>query len=230
MHNNLAKQMLYDFHRSQNKKQPHSLHATYLVTGTQSLPPQLADIESQDASDKSLQTSPAHQMPGSYRATSLLLVDEDNLDSQLTWSTRGCRHILLTSMQAPSLPSTMSCQYTSTVFSPPRSMYHQFIYLFLCGPATKLRQDLHILTECNRAIMAAATNEDLLETYKQYGVIRNGQAKVDISLDQSCRIRILTCHCPASLYAHSTSPEATARTTGYIFKSRSKASQVHVPI
>lgn len=76
--------MLYDFHRSQNIKQPHSLHATYLVTGTQSLPPQQAEndaFESQDASDKSLQTSPAHRMPGTYRATSFLLVDEDNLDS-----------------------------------------------------------------------------------------------------------------------------------------------------
>lgn len=66
-------------------------------------------------------------------------------------------------------------------------MYHQFVYLLLCGPATKLRQDLHVLTECNRAIMAAATNQDLLETYKQYGVIRNGQAKVEILPRSKCQ-------------------------------------------
>ncbi|KAH0389987.1 hypothetical protein KCU89_g16088, partial [Aureobasidium melanogenum] len=84
VHNNLAKQMLYDFHRSQNNKLPKSLHATYLVTGTQSLLPQQAEndtLESQDASDKTLQASPAHQTPGAYQATSLLLVDEDNLDT-----------------------------------------------------------------------------------------------------------------------------------------------------
>ncbi|KAH0084605.1 hypothetical protein KCU66_g19080, partial [Aureobasidium melanogenum] len=32
-------------------------------------------------------------------------------------------------------------------------------------------------TECNRAIMATAINEDLLDTYKQYGVIQNAQVK-----------------------------------------------------
>lgn len=96
VHNNLAKQMLYDFHRSQNNKQPKSLHATYLVTGTQSLLPQHAEndtLESQDASDKTLQTTPAHQTPGAYQATSLLLVDEDNLDSQSAWSSGHPRHI-----------------------------------------------------------------------------------------------------------------------------------------
>ena len=91
VHNNLAKQMLYDFHRTQNKKQPNSLHATYLVTGIQSLPPQQA--ESQDASDRTTQTSPTHQRPDGYQATSLLLVDEDNLDSQSAWSIRDRRLI-----------------------------------------------------------------------------------------------------------------------------------------
>ncbi|KAH0085915.1 hypothetical protein KCU66_g18763, partial [Aureobasidium melanogenum] len=96
VHNNLAKQMLYDFHRSQNNKQPNSLHATYLVTGTQSLPPQQAEndtLESQDASDKTLQTSSIHQSPGAYQATSLLLVDEDNLDSQSACFSGDPRHI-----------------------------------------------------------------------------------------------------------------------------------------
>jgi DNA polymerase delta subunit 3 len=77
--------MLYDFHHTQNKKQPSSLHATYLVTGTQTLsPPQSEDHapESQHGSDTTNQTTPAQQDLTSYQATSLLLVDEDNLDSQ----------------------------------------------------------------------------------------------------------------------------------------------------
>ena len=76
VHANRAKQMLYDFHTTQNKKKPESLHATYLITGFQSVsPPQPED----DVPD---QFSPAHQEPTSYRATSLLLVDQDNLDGQ----------------------------------------------------------------------------------------------------------------------------------------------------
>ncbi|KAK6008028.1 hypothetical protein QM012_004842 [Aureobasidium pullulans] len=138
VHNNLAKQMLYDFHRSQNKKQPNSVHATYLVTGTHPLPPQQA--ESLDASDKTLQTSPAHQTPSAYRATSLLLVDQDDLDSA-------------------------------------KSTFDDVLSIHIYSIQSSKINDLHVLTECNRAIMAEAINEDLLETYKQYGVIRNGQAK-----------------------------------------------------
>jgi DNA polymerase delta subunit 3 len=77
--------MLYDFHHTQNKKQPSSLHATYLVTGTKTLSPQQPEKdapESQDGTGMTVQTSPANQDLTSYPSTSLLLVDEDNLDSQ----------------------------------------------------------------------------------------------------------------------------------------------------
>jgi DNA polymerase delta subunit 3 len=77
--------MLYDFHHTQNKKQPSSLHATYLVTGTKTLsPPQPEQDapESQDGTATTVQTSPANQDLTPYPSTSLLLVDEDNLDSQ----------------------------------------------------------------------------------------------------------------------------------------------------
>ncbi|KAG9515348.1 hypothetical protein KCV07_g7540, partial [Aureobasidium melanogenum] len=143
VHNNLAKHMLYDFHRSQNKKLPNSLHATYLVTGTQSLLPQPAEndtLETQDASDKTLQTSPAHQTPAAYQATSLLLVDEDNLDTA-------------------------------------KSTFDHVLSIHVYSIQPSKINDLHVLTECNRAIMAAAINEDLLDTYKQYGVIQNAQVK-----------------------------------------------------
>lgn len=75
VHANRAKQMLYDFHTTQNNKKPNSLHATYLITGTQSVSP------SKPQDDIALQE------PASYRTTSLLLVDQDNLDSQPKSST-----------------------------------------------------------------------------------------------------------------------------------------------
>ena len=89
VHANRAKQMLYDFHRTQNKKTPNSLHATYLITGIQSLSPsQLQD----DVLD---QSSPAHQEPTSYQATSLLLVDQDNLDCRSTPSNPNRGYLFL---------------------------------------------------------------------------------------------------------------------------------------
>lgn len=78
VHANRAKQMLYDFHQTQNKKTPNSLHATYLITGIQFLSPPQPEDHILD------QSSPAHHDPASYQATSLLLVDQDNLDSQST--------------------------------------------------------------------------------------------------------------------------------------------------
>ncbi|KAI4726943.1 hypothetical protein E4T49_05241 [Aureobasidium sp. EXF-10728] len=125
VHTNLAKQMLYDFHRTQNKKQPNSLHVTYLVTGTQTLSPPGAEDD---------------EDPGRYRATSLLLVDEDNLDS------------------AKSAFDDVSSIHVYSIQS------------------TKIN-DLQVLTDCNRAIMAASTNEDLLDTYKHCGLIQNPQVK-----------------------------------------------------
>jgi len=57
-------------------------------------------------------------------------------------------------------------------------MYRPLTCLLLQKSAADSTQDLHVLTECNRAIMATALGEDLLDTYKQYGVIQNPQVKV----------------------------------------------------
>ncbi|KAH0402574.1 hypothetical protein KCU89_g3008, partial [Aureobasidium melanogenum] len=75
-----------------------------------------------------------------YQATSLLLVDEDNLDTA-------------------------------------KSTFDHVLSIHVYSIQPSKINDLHVLTECNRAIMAAAINEDLLDTYKQYGVIQNAQVK-----------------------------------------------------
>ncbi|THV77416.1 hypothetical protein D6D28_00339 [Aureobasidium pullulans] len=141
VHSNLAKQMLYDFHHSQNTKKPTTLHATYLITGRKTISLEQAEdkaVESQHGPDKTMRSSPApsspthnHDQPEirEYQATSILLVDQDHLDA-------------------------LHVHFTANA-----------------------KQDLHVLTECNRAIMATAVNEDLLETSKQYGIIQNSQVK-----------------------------------------------------
>ncbi|KAI5248586.1 hypothetical protein E4T43_01376 [Aureobasidium subglaciale] len=133
VHNNVAKQMLYQFHHSQNKKQTNSLDATYLITGLQTIVPRPAEDTATESQSESQETH-------AYQATCLLLVDEHELD------------------------------HAKSTFDLVLSIH---VYSIQPGKIN----DLHVLTECNRAIMATAAKEDLLETYKQYGVIQNGQVK-----------------------------------------------------
>ncbi|KAI5212078.1 hypothetical protein E4T38_00775 [Aureobasidium subglaciale] len=164
VHNNVAKQMLYQFHHSQNEKQSNSLDATYLINGLQTIVPKQAEDTATESQSESQETH-------AYQATCLLLVDEHELDrqSKSTWRCLGGF--------AETPLSTKSCQYTSTASSLARSMCISRSYKPTPNLVADFEQDLHVLTECNRAIMATAAKEDLLETYKQYGVIQNGQVK-----------------------------------------------------
>ncbi|THX16134.1 hypothetical protein D6D13_01746 [Aureobasidium pullulans] len=169
VHSNLAKQMLYDFHHSQNTKKPTTLHATYLITGRKTISLEQAEdkaAESQHGPDKTMRSSPApsspthnHDQPEirEYQATSILLVDQDHLDAaKSTFDQVLSIHVY--SIQPGKL----------NVFPTPALHVHF---------TANAKQDLHVLTECNRAIMATAVNEDLLETSKQYGIIQNSQVK-----------------------------------------------------
>ncbi|OBW68791.1 MAG: Uncharacterized protein AUREO_011490 [Aureobasidium pullulans] len=152
VHSNLAKQMLYDFHHSQNTKKPTTLHATYLITGRKTISLEQAEdkaVESQHGPDKTMRSSPAPSSPThnhdqleirEYQATSILLVDQDHLDAA-------------------------------------KSTFDQVLSIHVYSIQPGKLNDLHVLTECNRAIMATAVNEDLLETSKQYGIIQNSQVK-----------------------------------------------------
>ncbi|KAJ8128832.1 hypothetical protein O1611_g4801 [Lasiodiplodia mahajangana] len=48
VHVNTAKEMLYDFHKWQNDKRPDTLHATYIIFGTKSIPMQQQQQQQQD--------------------------------------------------------------------------------------------------------------------------------------------------------------------------------------
>ncbi|KER00198.1 hypothetical protein AUEXF2481DRAFT_156 [Aureobasidium subglaciale EXF-2481] len=133
VHNNVAKQMLYQFHHSQNEKQSNSLDATYLINGLQTIVPKQAEDTATESQSESQETH-------AYQATCLLLVDEHELDHA-------------------------------------KSTFDQVLSIHVYSIQPGKINDLHVLTECNRAIMATAAKEDLLETYKQYGVIQNGQVK-----------------------------------------------------
>ena len=100
--------MLYEFHSSQNKNKPGTLHATYLITGKQTITigqeDQSNGTQSQDGQDVVMPSSPMPSSPANrhsqhqnsdtreYIATSVILVDQDHLESQLFRLT----HFLLT--------------------------------------------------------------------------------------------------------------------------------------
>ncbi|KAK5121522.1 hypothetical protein LTR85_005355 [Meristemomyces frigidus] len=153
VHSNLAKQMLYEFHRKQNAKKPGSVHATYLITGIRRAqsPAHTNGVHSQeDGDDTVMQSSPP--LPSSFAphheeeaeepvaVRSVLLVKEEHLEqAKATFDSVTGIHI--NSLQANGL------------------------------------SDVQSLTECNRKIVESYASEDPLQAWKQYGTIQNPNVK-----------------------------------------------------
>ncbi|KAK5132294.1 hypothetical protein LTR08_009202 [Meristemomyces frigidus] len=153
VHVNLAKQMLYEFHRKQNAKKPGSVHATYLITGIrrEQTPAQTNGVHSQkDGEDTVMQSSPP--LPESSAPVpeesaeepvvvrSVLLVKEEHL-AQAKTTFESITGIHIYSLQANGL------------------------------------NDVQSLTECNRKIAVDYASEDPLVAWKQYGTIQNPNVK-----------------------------------------------------
>ncbi|EDN09345.1 predicted protein [Histoplasma mississippiense (nom. inval.)] len=150
VHSNLAKRMLYEFHRLENSKKPQSVNATYLISGTPALAQRHAlNGCAKDGDDEIMQSSPftssqaARQEDGDGNddipTTSITLVREEDL------------------LEAKS-------RY-QTVFS---------IFIYSVEP-TRL-QDLNVLGDIGHDIMQHQPN-DPLEYGKQYGMILNRNVK-----------------------------------------------------
>ncbi|PKX99545.1 uncharacterized protein P174DRAFT_437991 [Aspergillus novofumigatus IBT 16806] len=151
VHCNLAKQMLYDFHHTENKKKPQSVNATYVITGIQK--PQQKDsngvhAENHDDGDNIMQSSPylPSSMPNQdatadeVPTTSIILAREEDLDdAKSTFESISSMHIY-------SLQPTVL-------------------------------QDLNVLTDVHREMLAAHALEDPLEYGKHWGMIQNKNVK-----------------------------------------------------
>ena len=159
MHSNLAKQMLYEFHRKQNAKKPGTVYATYLLTGTRKPQPSAAQTngthESQqnaeeegDVEDTVMRSSPP--LPGSSMP----------IESQeASPEPQAVRTLLL--VREHHLSQAKSTFETITGLH---------VYSLSAGNSLT---DLHVLTDCNRQIAATHAAEDPLEAWKQYGTIQN---------------------------------------------------------
>lgn len=151
VHSNIAKQMLYEFHRKQNSKKPGSVHATYLITGTKQHPSSSNAIASQDdGQDTTMRSSPPlpsssypqpdEEVADNIPIRSIMIVKEEHLDQAKAEFTH------ITSIHIYSLQPT------------PLS-------------------DIHLLTECTRKVAVDYASEDPLKDWKQYGVIQNSNVK-----------------------------------------------------
>jgi DNA polymerase delta subunit 3 len=147
--------MLYEFHRKQNAKKPGSVHAIYLICGTQREDElKKKEVQSRDeqgdtamrssppAPGKSVAPPPEEDTPAAepIPVRSILLVRQEHLEqAKATFEAISSIHIY--SLEANSL------------------------------------NDVEVLTDCNRKIAVSCASEDPLQTWKQYGTIHNPNAK-----------------------------------------------------
>ncbi|KAI7211416.1 hypothetical protein KC333_g7691 [Hortaea werneckii] len=152
LHSNLAKQMLYEFHRKQNAKRPGSVHATYHITGTrlQQPPHQANGVPRQtDEEDTQMQSSPP--LPGSSAP-----------QPEETQEPVSIRSVVLAKEEH--LEQAMATFETIT---------GMHIYSISAGGLS----DIQALTECNRKVVTAFASEDPLQAWKHYGTIQNSHVK-----------------------------------------------------
>ncbi|KAK0266229.1 hypothetical protein LTS02_000659 [Friedmanniomyces endolithicus] len=153
VHSNLAKQMLYDFHRNQNAKKPGTVHATYLITGVkQTERPATNGMHSQrDGEDTVMQSSPL--LPSS----SALKPDEHDDEEP-----NAVQTVMLVKQESLDLA---------------KAKFESITGLHIYSLQAKGLGDIQSLTECNRKIAVDYASEDPMEVWKQYGTIQNPNVK-----------------------------------------------------
>ncbi|MCJ1454329.1 hypothetical protein MMC28_004682 [Mycoblastus sanguinarius] len=147
VHSNVAKKILYEFHRVQNSKHPGSVHATYIVDGVRKI--------TQESGVNGLQHDGeyVHIQSSPYMSSSMPHEDEDVTPPRTI--------ILARERELEAVKTTFNRIYS--------------IYIYSLGPSPV--QNLQILSECNQTIAARFANEDPLLIGKVCGVIQNAGVK-----------------------------------------------------
>ncbi|KAJ5178418.1 uncharacterized protein N7500_001117 [Penicillium coprophilum] len=148
VHANRAKHILFEFHRNENAKKPHTVHATYVISGIQKAPEPAPTNGHADDEDDMMASIPylSSSMPNqdadsdSIRTTSIVLAREEDLeDAKSTFQSISTIHVY--SLEPTALP------------------------------------DLNVLVDSNREIARTYGQEDPLEFGKQWGMIQNRNVK-----------------------------------------------------
>lgn len=148
--------MLYDFHHNQNAKKPHSVHATYLLTGTVRTGPP-APSTNGTLGDSFMQSSPFPSSMPEPDTDFEIDPDENPVKEDVPTIT-----ILLVQEE--------QLEEAKDEFEDIQSI---FVYSLEPGPIKDMQQ----LTTCNRDIVTQFSSEDPLESYKKYGIPQNSNVK-----------------------------------------------------
>ncbi|KAL2011293.1 hypothetical protein VTN00DRAFT_4011 [Thermoascus crustaceus] len=151
VHSHLAKQMLYEFHRNENAKKPQSVNATYLIAGVQHPPP------------KKPATNGTHRKHGDDE----VMQSSPFLSSSMPQQDVADEPIRTTSIL---LVREEDMEEAKATFESISS-----IHIYSLQPT--ILQDLNILTDVSREILATHGNEDPLEQGKHWGMIQNRNVK-----------------------------------------------------
>ncbi|PYH96422.1 hypothetical protein BO71DRAFT_349003 [Aspergillus ellipticus CBS 707.79] len=146
VHVTLAKQMLYDFHHSENNKKPNSVNATYIVTGMQKAP------DSTSATNGAGDSFDSNGIPQSSPYISSSMPNQDTAEDDIAISSV----LLVREEDLEDAKSTF--QYIAS------------IHVYSLQAA--VLQDLNVLTDVNVEMMANHAQEDPLEHGKTWGMIQ----------------------------------------------------------
>ncbi|KAL1798994.1 hypothetical protein ACET3X_003031 [Alternaria dauci] len=160
---NTAKRMLFEFHKYQNARKPHSVHATYLVTGTPKRTERTNGALAQKGEDADMRSSPVvgstphAEGPGDSDYVS----DSDDEETPAPEGVKETRVLLVREEDLEKTRSEFEDGSTAHIYS------------LEPGPL----QILSILSLCNHEVVTEFTDEDPLERWKVYGSIRNQHIK-----------------------------------------------------
>ncbi|KAL8699139.1 MAG: hypothetical protein Q9224_001548, partial [Gallowayella concinna] len=135
----------------QNSKKPGSVHAVYLITGfiVPTTSAASTQVEQANGEDTHMRSSP-------FMSSSMPQRQDDEEQSDVKTITI-CREEDLQEVKA---------RYNGKLS----------IHVYSLAPGTI--QDMHILSDCNRAAAAQCATEDPLQAGRQYGTIQNARVKV----------------------------------------------------
>ncbi|KAK2803098.1 hypothetical protein FQN51_003842 [Onygenales sp. PD_10] len=149
VHSNLAKRMLYEFHRVENSKKPRSVSATYLITGTQ-VPVQKRPLNGhvKDGEDEVMQSSP-------FMSSQVAQQGDDVEDIP---------------------PVTAITLVREEDLADAKSLYQTIFSIFVHSVQPTRLQDLNVLADIGHDLLVSQP-EDPLEHGRRYGMIQNKNVK-----------------------------------------------------
>ncbi|KAF2226898.1 DNA polymerase subunit Cdc27 [Elsinoe ampelina] len=146
LHSSIAKQCLFDFHSRQNRKHPASVHATYLLTGLRHPPSSQA---THDGDNDVPMSSP-------YQSSQPSMSQNDTQSST-----------------SPALPTRVVLISSEADLEKAKATLDEVTSIHIYSLSASPTRDLQTLTECNRRLNVDHYNEDPLEHWHKYGVIKN---------------------------------------------------------